>query len=166
MNEPELMRFLDANSIPYRRYDHAAVYTCEQSAALLPDVGGAGTKNLFVCDEKKEHYYLVMFLEEKRLNFNRLGAVLGVGKLSFAPPEKMLEILGLEPGSVTVFAAVNDTSHRMEVIIDRELWTHEAIHSHPLVNTATLLVSPAGVEQFLTLVGCPFRLVDLPVKTG
>jgi Ala-tRNA(Pro) deacylase len=164
MNEVGLMRFLDEQGIAYQRFDHAAVYTCEQSASLLPHVPGAGTKNLFVCDEKGKQYFLIMFLDDKRIDFKRLGTSLGVGKLSFAPAEDMKEILGLEPGAVTVFAAANDASHTVEVLIDRELWLHETIHSHPLVNTATLVISPQGVERFLKAAGCAYRLVDIPVK--
>ena len=50
----------------------------------------------------------------------------------------------------------------MEVFIDRDLWQANALQCHPLVNTATLVVSRDGVERFLGATGHAFRLVDVP----
>lgn len=163
MDEPGLMRLLQDQGVPYERFDHAAVYTCEQSAALLPGIPGAGTKNLFLTESKSGRFFLLMVEDHKRVNFKTLGKVLGLGKLSFAAPEAMMKYLGLEPGSVTIFGLVNDHSRKVEVLIDRDLWDCEKIHCHPLVNTATLVVPVAGIQRFLELSRHDVKLVDIPV---
>src|SRR6202041_800267 len=62
----------------------------------------------------------------------RLGAA---GRFSFGSSELMQELLGVTPGSVTPFAVINDTGHRVTVVLDRALMAHEILHFHPLTNT-------------------------------
>jgi Ala-tRNA(Pro) deacylase len=164
MDEKELIHFLDQNNIKYQRFDHDAVYTCEESNRLLPDVPGARTKNLLLCDERKENWYFLMFLDHKKVDFKRLAKNMGVGKLSFAPPEKMMNILGIEPGSVTVFALANDPGRQVHVILDKDLWDYETWHAHPMINTATLDVPREGIEKFLVLTGHSFQVVEIPTR--
>jgi Ala-tRNA(Pro) deacylase len=164
MDEKELILFLDQNEIKYQRFDHDAVYTCEQSNLLTPDIPGARTKNLLLCDERKENWYFLMFLDHKKLDFKQLSKILEAGKLSFAPPDKMLDILGIEPGSVTVFALANDVNRQVQVVLDEELWQYETWHAHPMINTATLDVPGAGIIKFLELTRHTYRFIEIPIK--
>ena len=61
-----------------------------------------------------------------------LGAT---GRFSFGSAELMRELLGVEPGSVTPFAAINDTAGRVTVVLDAAMMAHEVLNFHPLVNT-------------------------------
>ncbi len=57
-------------------------------------------------------------LEDARIELKRLHLLLGVGRLSFGSAELMRETLGIEPGAVTPFAAVNDSGRRVTVVLD------------------------------------------------
>ena len=164
MNVKELYNFLDQNGINYERFDHDPVYTCEQSNRLLPNIPGARTKNLLLCDERKENWYFLMFLDHKKLDFKQLAKTQGLGKLSFAHPEKMLTLMGIEPGAVTIFALVNDRHRQVQVMLDEELWDYKSWHAHPLINTATLDVPREGIEKLLGLTGHSYRKIEIPVK--
>ncbi|MFA6166902.1 MAG: hypothetical protein WC700_09810, partial [Gemmatimonadaceae bacterium] len=59
-----------------------------------------------------------------------------------------------------------DSGNAVEVFIDRDLWAADAIHCHPLVNTATLSVRHEDVERFLAATGHAHRLVDVPAASG
>ena len=48
----ELLAFLDQNQIPYQRFSHPPVFTCEEARQVAPDLPGADTKNLFLRDGK------------------------------------------------------------------------------------------------------------------
>ena len=70
----------------------------------------------------------------------------------------MQELLGVTPGSVTPFAVINDTGHRVTVVLDRALMTHDILHFHPLTNTGTTTLSKADLLKFLNATGHPPRI--------
>ncbi len=80
----------------------------------------------------------------------RLGAK---GRFSFGSTDALRQLLAVEPGSVTPFAAINDVSGKVVVILDRAMLTHEVLNYHPLVNTMTTSIPRAGLMTFLTACG-------------
>jgi len=161
----DIYGFLDRNDIAYTRYDHEAVYTCEQADRLNLDTRAAKTKNLFLRDRKARRHFLVTVGDEKSVDIKGLEGVLDVKGLSFASPERLMEYLGLSPGSVTILAALNDSRGAVEVIVDEGLWRYESIQCHPLVNTSTLVISRDDVERFLILTGHTPLIVNVPGRT-
>ena len=159
----DLDQFLTERRISLPRHEHPAVMTVEESLLLVPELPGAKTKNLFLRDKKGLKHFLVTVAAHRTVDLNRLGEVLGAGRLGFASPERLLKHLGITPGSVSLLALLNDTAHKVEFVIDRELWGADAIHAHPMVNTATMIVSHANLERFLAATGHPPRIIDIPV---
>ena len=158
----DIYEFLHTNDIPYERYDHEAVYTCEQADRLDLKTNAAKTKNLFLRDRKARRHFLVSVRDEKTVDIKGLEDALEVKGLSFASSERLMEYLGLTPGSVTILAAVNDTRGRVEVIVDKDLWQSKAIQCHPLVNTSTLVISRHDIERFLILTGHTPMIFNVP----
>ena len=154
-----LLEFLDAQHIPYRRVEHPPVYTCEEAGRLRPKLLAVSTKNLFLRD-KLGTLYLVMTACEKRLDLKRLGQRLDASKLHFGSEEKLQESLGLTRGSVTVLGLINDTEHRVQLWVDAEIWQQASFLCHPLVNTATLLLSKSALERFFEITGHSIKLFE------
>ena len=157
--EAELYRFLDEQKIVYQRIEHPPVYTCEQADQYRPNLPGVSTKNLFLND-KKRRFYLVMTACEKKLNLKMLGQALDAPKLHFGSEESLMALLHLTPGSVTVLGLVNDLHHQVELWIDEEIWKEDYFLCHPLVNTATLVLSKADLICFFGLTGHTVHLVS------
>jgi len=105
--------------------------------------------------------YLVVTACEKKLDFQRLGQQLGANKLHFASEEKLQDLLGLTRGSVTVLGLINDTDHRVQLWVDAEIWQQASFLCHPLVNTATLLLSKASLERFFQISGHSIHLIEM-----
>lgn len=164
LSENELYQYLNQHQIAYQRIEHPPVYTVEQANRYLLNQPGERTKNLFICDEKKQRYFILLVPSDKQVNFNPIGRALGLGKVRFGSPEKLKEMLGLEPGSVTVLSLVNDTRKQVTLLADRVLWSCDAFQCHPLVNTSTLVISRADIERFFELTGHPPRMIDVPEK--
>lgn len=160
----DIYEFLHMHAIPYDRYDHHAVYTCEQADCLDIPEGSAKTKNLFLRDRKARRHILVTVGAAKNVDIKGLEEVLDAKGMSFASPERLMEYLGLTPGSVTILAALNDREGRVEVVVDEELWRCDAMQCHPLVNTSTLVISRNGLERFLSLTGHTPRIVKIPER--
>ena len=160
----DIFAFLDAHGIAYDRFNHPAVFTCEESTRLAPPMPGLHTKNLFLRDEKGKRRILVVVSTEKRVDLKALRTIVQASKLSFGSPELLRASLGVEPGSVTILGLMHDTDHQVEVIIDEEVWRAEAIGCHPLVNTATLVIPHAGLERFLQVTGHTHRVIAVPER--
>jgi Ala-tRNA(Pro) deacylase len=160
----DIYEFLDRHGIPYQRYDHQAVYTCEQADRLAIPPGPAKTKNLFLRDRRAKRHILLSVGADRNVDIKALEEVLDARGLSFASPERLREVLGIEPGSVTILAALNDAEGRVEVVVDEDLWSKDALQCHPLVNTSTLVIGRQDIERFLKLTGHTPRVVKVPER--
>lgn len=158
----DIYNFLASHAISYERVDHPAVYTCEQAEQLVPPMPGADTKNLLVRDKKGRRHFLVVVGYEKAVDLKALSSLLDVNGLGLASPERLMKYLGIEPGSVSLLAIVNDMERAVEVILDEELWQADILKCHPLVNTSTLAIRRTDIEKILTVTGHRWRVLSVP----
>ena len=157
----ELFAYLDRLGIAHTTVRHQPLFTVEESQSLRGMIPGGHTKNLFLKD-KKSALYLVTALEDAAIELKSLHRLLGAtGRFSFGSPEQMLENLGVTPGSVTAFGAINDTAGRITVVLDAGLMAHETINAHPLINTMTTSISRDDLLKFLRATGHEPRIVPL-----
>lgn len=157
----DLFTRLKALGIDTVTVEHPPLFTVEQSKDLRGDIPGAHTKNLFLkC--KKGSLWLVVAVESTPIDLKTLDKRLGSGRLSFGSADLMREILGVEPGSVTPFAVINDTEARVSVVLDAALMTYDRLNFHPLVNTATTGISKDGLLAFLKDCSHEPRVMALP----
>lgn len=145
----DLFRRFEELGIAHETVEHPAVFTVEESKRLRGELPGAHVKNLFLKD-KKSRLFLISALEDTRIDLKRIHEVIGgSGRVSFGSADLLGEVLGVEPGSVTPFAAVNDTQARVTVVLDERLMNHARINVHPLVNTMTTGVAREDLVRFL-----------------
>ncbi len=149
----DLFAFLDRLNISYSTVSHPPLFTVEQSRELRGTIPGGHTKNLFLRD-KRGAYYLVVASEDAAIDMKGLHRRLGAkGRFSFGSADALRELLGIEPGSVTPFAAINDVAGKVVVVLDAAMLVHEPLNYHPLVNTMTTSISQAGLMTFLRACG-------------
>ncbi len=147
-----LFRCFDELGIATKTYNHAPVFTVEESADLYAKVPGAHTKNLFLKDAK-DRLYLVIAHHNTAVDLKALPKVIGSARLSFGRAELLHEVLGVTPGSVTAFALMNDASGRVSAVIDRNLMVHDTINCHPMENTATTSIAREELLRFIRATG-------------
>ncbi len=131
--EQKLLDRLESLGITYTRIEHPAVYTVEQARSYWSDLAGSHCKNLFLRNKKGNRHYLVILEDSKSADLKALIRLLGEDRLSFASPQRIERLLGLE----------------VRVIIDQDLKGSTMIYFHPNVNTATVGLSFADFERFL-----------------
>jgi Ala-tRNA(Pro) deacylase len=149
----ELFAHLDRLGIAHKTVTHPPLFTLEQSQALRGQIPGGHTKNLFLKD-KKDALFLVTALEDATIELKSLHRRLDAGgRFSFGSANLMLETLGITPGAVTPFGALNDLSQRVTIVLDKALMQHATINAHPLVNTMTTSISREGLLAFLASTG-------------
>ena len=78
----DLFAFLDRQGIPHQTATHAPLFTVEQSQSLRGQIPGGHSKNLFLKD-KAGRLFLLVLLEDARIDLKALPAVIGAGRLSF-----------------------------------------------------------------------------------
>lgn len=144
----DLMAYLDQLGIHTETVDHPAAHTVAESTAFAIALPGVDTKNLFVKDSDGSHLLIVARTSAK-VDLKAVARRIGVGRLSFASPERLHDYLGVKPGSVTVFAIANDQLLRVKLVLDSQLLEHDSINAHPLDNTATTNIARDDLLRFI-----------------
>lgn len=139
---------LEEMGIRYEVTRHSAVYTMEEMENLNMENGSEIVKNLFLRDDKKERYFLIVLSKEKKLDVKKIQQNLQSRRLSFASEDDLQKILGLTKGSVSPFGILNDSSCMVEVIIDSDL-SNKYIGVHPNENTATVWIKLEDLEAII-----------------
>jgi len=148
----ELLAKLDALGIRTTTADHPPLHTVEESQQQRGSIPGAHTKNLFVKD-RKDRYFLLVVEETAQVDLKTVHQIIGAsGKVSFGKPDMLVELLGVLPGSVTVFGAINDAANQVSVVLDSSLMENAIINAHPLTNTATTSIAREDLLSFLAAV--------------
>ena len=149
----DLFAFLEGLGIRTTTRTHEPLFTVEDSQRLRGEIAGAHTKNLFLKD-KKDNYFLLTVEEEATIDLKSIHQLIGAsGRVSFGRAEALAELLGVTPGAVTAFGAINDTQGRVKIIVDAGLAAEPLINAHPLVNTATTTISSADLLAFIKATG-------------
>lgn len=159
--EMAVYAMLDKLKIPYERVDHDAAHTMEQCEAVEKVLGTRLCKNLFLRNQKKTTFFLLMLPAEKMFSTAEFSKKIGVSRLSFAEDNYMEEFLNITPGSVSVFGLMNDRDEYVELIIDKELLKDEYIGCHPCINTSTLKIRTADIQKFVKKTGHRITTVSL-----
>ena len=162
LSPQQLFECLAELGIAHRTVEHAPVFTVEEAKAHRGELPGHHIKNLFLRN-KKEEMWLVVALEDRAIDLKRLGERLGAGRLSFGSPERLRKYLGVEPGSVTPFAVVNDTGHAVRLVLDKALQDGGPINAHPLTNTMTTAMTAADLLRFFAATGHSPHWLDFPL---
>lgn len=154
--------YLDGLGIEYERADHDAVNTMEECNEI--ERFSAPTmvcKNLFLTNSKGDEFFLLMMRSDKRFVGKQVAHQIGSTRLSFASAEKMDELLGVHPGAVSVMGLMNDTGHRVSLLVDSDVLKDEYIGCHPCVNTSSLRMKTADVfGKFVPATGHNYVVVN------
>jgi Ala-tRNA(Pro) deacylase len=162
MTPQQLLDYLRDLGIAAETVEHEAVFTVAESRPVKARIPGAHTKNLFLKD-KKGRLFLITARDETQIDLRRTHEALGAsGRLSFGSAEQLRTVLGVEPGSVTALAVVNDRAGEVTMILDANLKAFARVNVHPLVNTATTGLSWDDLLRFLRSTGHEPRVVRLP----
>ena len=162
LNPQQLFARLAELGLAHKTVEHEPVFTVEQAKAHRGTLPGHHIKNLFLRN-KKEEMWLVVALEDRAIDLKRLGEALGAGRLSFGSAERLKRHLGVEPGSVTPLALVNDESRTVRLALDRGLDDGGPVNVHPLVNTMTTAMAGPDLLRFFAATGHAPHWLDFPL---
>lgn len=162
---PPLLSFLQEHSIQFEYYEHKPIFTVEEGEDIKHSIPGMHTKNLFLTD-KRGQYFLVCVESSKRLAISAFRKLVGAKDMSFWSAEEMMELLGLTPGSVSLFGLANPPSFghlpcpqgdsrwsqggkQLNLYLDKDLREAERVWRHPNRNDATIVLDHINLVKFL-----------------
>lgn len=153
---------LDRLGIDYDRVSHEAAFNMELCADVAAALGVPVCKNLFLCNRQQTAFYLLCMMPDKPFHTKDLSAQIGSSRLSFAPEDKLWELLRCQPGSATILGLANDTERRVQLLLERTVYETPYISCHPCVCTSTLKLKTGDVlEKLLPAIGHEAVVVDL-----
>ena len=160
--ELAVYRLLDDLGIAYERIDHSEANTMEACQAVDEALDAVICKNLFLCNQQRTKFYLLMMPEGKKFKTKELSKQINSARLSFAEAKYMEEFLHITPGSVSVMGLMNDKDNRVQLLIDRDVLKGEWFGCHPCMNTSSIRMQLKDLlERFLPAVHHDTVFVEL-----
>ena len=160
-----ILRWLDANAVPYRLYTHEKADTIDDCVSM-PFIKNDVTicKNVFLCNRQQTAYYLMLLRPDTPFRTAVVSKALGVSRLSFAPETALQELLHLSAGSVSPLGLYFDAEHRATLCYERAVRDTREIAFHPCDNTATVIFTQEVFwSQVVPLLGVDPVQIDQPV---
>jgi Ala-tRNA(Pro) deacylase len=152
MEKDELLELLEQQAVPFECEHHERVLNMAESGALELSLDGARCKNLLLQD-KQGNSYLIVTTAHKSLDLTAIAKTLNSKRLSFASADRLFDLLGVRPGSLSPLALVNDAAHIVRLVMDKDLTRERVFLFHPLDSTATIALSRPDLEVFLERIG-------------
>ncbi len=159
-DQQRLFDRFDELAIKTQTHKHAPAFTVDEARQLRGSIAGGHCKNLFLKD-KKGSLWLIICLEDARINLKTAPAKIGSARLSFGKPELLMATMGITPGSVTPFALINDKQGVVNVVLEQKMMQNELLNYHPLKNDATTTIAADDLITFIKSCGHSVQIVDL-----
>ena len=138
--------------IDYNVINHPPITTIEEMNSLSLKNTDRIAKNLFLRDDKKKNYYIIVVKNTYRVNLKELKATIGSRPLSFASEKDLNHYLSLERGAVTPLGVINNKINNVTVVID-SYFESGIIGVHPNVNTSTVFLETKDLKLFIEKCG-------------
>ena len=157
----EVLNKLDELQIKYQLIKHIPIYTIEEANNLDIENKEYIVKNLFLRDDKKRNYYLVVIKNHKKVNLNDLMLKINSRIFSFASSDDLNKYLNLKKGSVTPLGILNDKNKVVTIIIDEDILKDNLIGVHPNDNRATIFIKTKDLIKLIELHGNLIKYVKV-----
>ncbi len=123
--EEKVYDVLQKLDIPYTRVDNDPAVTMADCEAIDAALEVKVVKTLLLCNRKATSFYLYVMPGDLPFRASAFGAALQVSRVSFAPEEKLRELLGTAIGATTVFSCLLSTAGDVRLVFDRAVLESE-----------------------------------------
>ena len=162
MDKEQTCQFLRDMGIEFERVDHPAVCNMAEMAKIDLPHPEAEAKNLFLRDDRREHFFLLTVRGDRRVDLKEFRRARQTRPLRFASEDELSSLLGLIPGAVTPLGVLNDVEHHVKFFLDRA-FAGGLVGVHPNDNTATLRGPLSDLLALFQDRAVPYRFVDMDV---
>lgn len=160
LTKEDIIKILDDKKIKYEIVEHKPVYTIDEMLECNLPHPEQIAKNLFVRDDKKNKYYLITCLEDKKMNLKEFRKAHETRPLTFANEDELMDKLGLYRGAVTPFGILNNETKDVIVFLDKD-FENKLMGIHPCDNTATVYINARDVSKLIKNHGNELHFVKM-----
>lgn len=160
MDKEQTCQFLRDMGIEFERVDHPAVCNMAEMAKIDLPHPEAEAKNLFLRDDRREHFFLLTVRGDRRVDLKEFRRARQTRPLKFASEDELSSLLGLIPGAVTPLGVLNDAEHHVKFFLDRA-FADGLVGVHPNDNTATLWLRAEDLIRVVRDHGNEIEYIDL-----
>lgn len=160
MKKEDIYNILKSKNIEFKAVNHEPAYTVEDIISFNLTDPEWGAKNLFLRDDKKRNYYLLVAPEEKTINIKEFQEKAGTRRLSFGSEDDLKAKLDLYRGAVTPFGILNNEEKDVKVFID-SFYKDEHMWIHPCENDASVFIKTDDVISLIKEHGNAVEFIDL-----
>ncbi len=139
--QEEIEKTLQNLNIPFKKMEHAPMFTMDQYAEIEQALETKVPKNLFLCNQQHSKFYLLLMPGDKRFKTKELSKQINSARLSFANEEELSEDLHCFKGCTNPFGLIYDKNNAIQLLIDEDLLKEKTLGFHPCVNNLTLSIS-------------------------
>ena len=158
--QKQVYKTLDKLDIEYKRVDNDPAVTMEDCVEINKKLDCTVVKTLFLCNRQKTKFYLFVMPDGKPFITREFGAALGVSRVSFAPPELLLEKVGVEVGATTVFGLLLDKENEIRTVFDKDVLADEKYGCTDGTTTGYMCVKTKDItEKFLPYVNHNYEII-------
>ena len=140
--EEKIMRILVERDIPHEIVEHGPVMTNPEMAEKLGVDVSETVKNLML-KTAEGRIIQVVLPGEKRFDGKRVAKKVGTKSVTFAKPEKVLEVAGCEVGCVPPFGHLQP----VQVYMDRQLMWKTHVYFNPGVHTKSVKIETKRLKE-------------------
>lgn len=160
MDKEQTCHFLRDMGIEFECVDHPAVCNMAEMAKIDLPHPEAEAKNLFLRDDRREHFFLLTVRGDRRVDLKEFRRARQTRPLRFASEDELSSLLGLIPGAVTPLGVLNDVEHHVKFFLDRA-FAGGLVGVHPNDNTATLWLRAEDLIRVVRDHGDEIEYIDL-----
>ncbi len=158
--QKQVYETLEALNIEYKRVDNDPAVTMDDCVEINKKLDCTVVKTLFLCNRQKTKFYLFVMPDGKPFVTREFGAALGVSRVSFAPPELLLEKVGVEVGATTVFGLLLDKENEIRTVFDKDVLADEKYGCTDGTTTGYMCVKTKDItEKFLPYVNHNYEII-------
>ena len=160
--QEKVYKVLDSLQIEFERVDTDEAITMEDCKWINERLDMNMVKTLFLCNRQQTEYYLFVTRGDKQFRSKDFSNALGISRMSFAPAEKMQDMLGIMIGAATIFSMLLDTAEDVRVVFDRDVINEAYYGCSDGTTTGYMKIKTELItEKFLPFTGHSFEIVEV-----
>jgi Ala-tRNA(Pro) deacylase len=119
--QQQVYAILHRLSIPFERVDTDEAITMDDCVAINQRLNMEMVKTLLLCNHQQTEHYLFVTRGDKPFRSKDFSHALEIPRVSFAPAEHLLQLLGTPIGAATALSVILDTGNRVQVVFDADV---------------------------------------------
>lgn len=148
--------------IPFERVENDEAVTMEDCIQIDERLNMKTVKTLFLANRQQTAFYLFVTPGDKPFVTKNFSSAMGISRVSFATPEKLLEIMGTKVGAATVFGLLLDSAADVQLVIDRQVLNEEWYGCTDGTTTGYMKLATKDVtEKLIPHTGHGYEVIDV-----